>query len=354
MVLLLACAMVATDFVRHPFQGAAPGDAASGRRDVTLWLAGTDAGTVPARLARAAARQLGEPGASARVETVRGGSSAAVLAVLDDEAGTSAPLLVVHAGTLADLARERGDAGLPGVPEQARRATRLLRAARPLALLADDTLVVASSARSGPRTPAALLASLRRAPGRLVFGIGGDAWSYMALAGFVSSANASGRVPYRVVPAIGSDVALAERDVDVVLAPASELHGQTTRGALRPLAQSDRGPRVDRRLRVGPAVGADAALPPLADLLADDGPVAHAHRWVALVAPATLPARERRALSPRLRALVRSRAWARVLRRTGLGRAPASTPARTVARAWTETDALTTAAARVDRLAVSP
>jgi hypothetical protein len=356
MVLVLAVAMVASDFVRHPFAGAPIGDAASSSRELTVWTAGTDAGRTPARVARLLAQRLDATGARASAETVAGGASTALLALLGPDAPDGA-LVVVHAGTFADLAVQRGDVGIPGAPAEAERALRLLDAATPIALLADDTLLVAADRRGAVATPAALLASLRRAPRRVVFGIGADAWSKNALATLVESAGAAGRVPYRVLPTAGdAGIALSGEEIDVVLAPASELRGGALRRRLLPLLQSDRGPRlagdggVHAPRRPGVRIAAGSAAPPatFGALLGGSTPLRGAHRWIAIVAPPSLPGAARAAAVARVRAVTAAPAWRRLLRRQGLDPNPPGTAAEALRASRRETAALLRAATRID------
>jgi hypothetical protein len=344
LVLLVAIGLVVADFARHPFVGGSTGGAAERTGRLTLWIAGTDAGTTPARLARVLARALERSGIPVAVRLAEGGSSATARALLGPRGGDGGgELLVVHSGTFADVERERDDIALPGVPVRAARAARLLRDATPVAALADDALLLAADPRFGPRTVDALAASLRTAPGRLVFGVGADAWSKASLAALVAAVGAPGRVPYRLMSAPGAaGVATAAEPVDVVVAPASELRAHSR---LRQLAQGDAGPRLLHRgrplPRLGTSIGAGAA-------------VAGLHRWIALVAPPDAPSGWTARTASRLRAVTRTRSWGRVLARHRLGRPPAGPLGPMLARERRATAALLATAARVDHLAMSP
>jgi tripartite-type tricarboxylate transporter receptor subunit TctC len=323
MVLLLACAMVVTDFVRHPFEGAPPGSAATERRDVTLWVAGTDAGATPGQLAHAAARALDAPDARVRVRSVDGGVAAAVDGLLDDDTGADDDLLVVHAGTFADLQREQHDLGLPDLAALASQAERLLLRARPVTLLADDPLLVAATRRSRLGSLDALLGALRGGAGGVVLGVEGDPWSRNALAALIEAAGARGRVRYRLLPAENQAAFLARGAVDAVVTPASAMHRPAVAAQLRPLTQSDRGPRL------APA-GGDGPLPPLGALLGATAPApapaaaaaTTLSRWVAVVAAPSLAPARARALTRRLGALTRTARWRRSVARLGLGAPP--------------------------------
>ncbi|MDO8188670.1 hypothetical protein Q5424_17230 [Conexibacter sp. JD483] len=343
MVLVLACAMVVTDFVRHPFTGTPPGRAASAQRALTLWTSGTDSSSGAGQLARAAARALDEPTAPAGVRKVDGGVSAAVLALLDDDIGGDDDLLVVDGGTFADLERERRDVGISDVARQAARAERLLLAAQPVALLARDTLAVAAPARSQLDSAEELLARLRTDAGSLVLGVSPDPWSVDALAAFVDDADAHGPVRYRVLPADNAAGLVDHGGIDAVVAPASELRRKGLSRVLRPLARSDGGPR---------ATTADGApLPLLRDLLGH-GSAASLDRWVAVVAPQALRGERRTRVDQRLRRMVRRPQWAEALARRGFERPAAGDVAASGAllqKSFEQTRELVAVAARIAR-----
>ncbi len=319
MVLVLACAMVTTDFVRHPFTGTPPGNAAVDQRPLTLWTSGTDSAASAGQLARAAAQALDAPNAPAGVRKADGGVSAAVLALLDGDLGGDDDLLVVDGGTFADLERERRDVGLPDVARQARRAEQLLLAARPVALLAHDPLTVAATRRSRLGAADELIARLRSDAGSLVLGVTADPWSINALAAFVADADAHGPVRYRILPADNPAGLLDRGGVGAVVAPASELRRQGLARLLRPLARGGRGPRLDR--------------------------------WVAVVAPPQLRGERRARVTRRLRRLAASPRWGAALARRGFGR-----PARAEIAAgdgllrgsFAQTRTLVAVAARID------
>jgi tripartite-type tricarboxylate transporter receptor subunit TctC len=193
-----------------------------------------------------------------------------------------------------------------------------------------------------------MLASLRSAPGRLVFGVGADAWSKTALAALVDAVHPPGRVPFRVLPTAGAAAISTSGDTaDVVVAPRGELRARSVTARLRVLAHGDVAGS-------GGAGGADAARlaggsasPRLADLLASDAPVVHAHRWIALFAPPGTSAPQRRELAARVRAMVRGRGWRTTLRRLALERPPDVAAGPYLARAARDARALAAAARRV-------
>jgi hypothetical protein len=369
MVLLLACAMVATDFVRHPFAGAPPGSAAGGGQELTLWTAGTDAGAPPGQLARAAARTLDRPAARVRVRAVDGGVAAAVTGLLDEAAGEGADLLVVHAGTFADLERERRLAGLPDVAARAVRAERLLLRARPVALLATDPLLLAAVRRGGATPPQgarrspgvtppgatppqsatpptgavrrsgaqlasaeAFAATLRHDADALVIGVDGGPWARNALAAVIDAVGARGRVRYRVLPADDQAAFLGRGAVDAVVGPASMLRRGGVARQLQPLATSAGG----------------ASLPSLAAIAGGSGRVAGLDRWVAVVAAPALAGARADAVSRPLRRLTASARWRRTIARLGLG-APPRDDAQLLADAHRDARELTLLADRLDR-----
>jgi len=364
MVLLLACAMVATDFVRHPFAGAPPGSAA-GARELTLWTAGTDAGAPPGQLARAAARALDAPGERTRTQAVDGGVAAAVTGLLDDAAGEGADLLVVHAGTFADLERERRDIGLPDVAARAERAERLLLRARPVALLAADPLLLAAPRRSPLPSAEAFAAALRDDADALVIGVDAGPWSRNALAATIGAVGARGRVRYRVLPSDDQAAFLDGGAVDAVVGPASMLRRGGLASRLRPLASSTGGPlpaggrpsgrdvrdgdgRGGAAARGGGRATSPAGLPSLAEVAGARGRLAGLDRWVAVVAAPSLGRARADALTRRLRALTATARWRRTVARLGLG-APPQVDAGLLVEARRSARELTLLADRLDR-----
>jgi hypothetical protein len=331
MVLLLACAMVVTDFVRHPFAGAPPGSAATERRDLTLWTAGTDAGSTPGQLARAAARALDRPGERVFVRAVDGGVASAVAGLLDDETGAGDDLLVVHAGTFADLEQERRTAGVPDLARRAARAERLLLRARPVALLADDALLVAATRRSHLRSAGQLAAALRSDTDALVLGVEGDVWSRNALAALVDASGAHGPVRYRVLPAENQAAFLDRGAVDAVVGPASMLRRGGLGSRLVPLARSGGG-----------------ALPTLGALVGAGARPVALSRWVAVVAAPALGEARAALAARRLRRLTASHRWRRTVAGLGLG-APPRDRGGLLADAHRDAQRLTVLAGRLDR-----
>ncbi len=343
LLLLATVAFVATDFVRHPFEGVQPGIAAAPSHGLTLWIPGTDADSAPASVTAAAARALNRRGAPVSSHVVPGGSASAIVALLDADRGFDNALLAVNTGTLADLERDEHGPALPGTPEQAARAATLLREAKPVALLADDTLVLVTDSQSHVHSLGQVITSLRRNPGHLVFGIGIDAWSRTALGAFVDAVHAPGHVPYRVLPS-GSAAAISTGgdSADVVVAPRAELRSSAVLRRLRILAQSDAGPA----LRDG-----SGAVPRLGDVLGREAPISDAHRWIALVAPPSTTAAEVRALAARIRTMTEQPSWHATLRTLGLGEPPHVAVGPFIARAERGDRALARAASHVAQAA---
>jgi len=339
-VLIAALLLVAADFVRHPFDGVPQGVAAAPPRELTLWVPGTDAGTAPEAVARAAAHAMNRRHDPVTAADLRGGSATAIDALFDTQRGFGGGLLVVNAGTLSDLARDRTDETLPGAAREAARAQRLLAESRPVAILADDTLVLVSDRRSGIRSAAQVLGALHADPGRYTFGVGSDAWSKTALAALVESVHAPGRVRYDVEPtAADAAIATSGTEPNVVLAPRAELRSEAVAGQLRVLAQSDVGPQLHEP--------DGTPVPRLGDLLGEDSPVARAHRWIALFAPPTTSAAEVRRLAARVKKMAATPGWRRALKRLALT-PPADIPAsRYLAEARETESTLETTAQRV-------
>lgn len=320
LVLLMTVALVAADFLRQPLHGPEPGVAAPPGHELVLWVSSVDAETGGERLARAAAERLDRPWRPVTLRRVRGGGSAtAVTTLLGRRPGGTPPLLLVDAGTVADVERDRRGSPLPVIADDAQRAATLLRDAVPIAILAEDPLVVAATGDDGLATPAQLFAAMRRDPGAAVFGLAQDSWSKTALAALVHAVGVNGDVRYRLLPT--ADAAVVERAgdlADVIVAPRSELHALPLSGRLRLLASSGAG-------RSAPAAGSGRASRPLArlgDLLPHGSAVAHAQRWVALVAPPGTNARVRRSLTRQLQRMAASDGWQRTLRQ--LAFAPAA------------------------------
>lgn len=348
LVLLMTVALVAADFLRQPLHGPEPGVAAPPAHELVLWVSSVDADTSAERLARAVAERLDRPWRPATTRRVRGGGSAtAVTTLLGRRAGGDPPLLLVDAGTVADLERDRRGSPLPAIAEEAEHAARLLRAAVPIAVLAEDPLVVAATRGSAISSPQQLFAAMRRDPGAAVFGLAQDSWSRTALAALVHAVGVNGDVRYRLLPT--ADAAVVERAgdlADVVVAPRSELHALPFAGRLRLLASSDAAADGGTG-GTGDRAGATAPVPRLGDLLPRDAAVAGAQRWVALVAPPGTNAHVRRSLTRQLQRMTASGGWRRTLRRLAFAPPRRLAPAPYLRAARARQDALSAAAGHV-------
>lgn len=355
LVLTMTVALVVADFLRPPLHGPPDGVAAPRAGTVVVWVPGIEAGGPGQRLAATLAGRLDRPWRPARSRLVRGGSAAAVTTVLGRRPGGTPPLLLVDARTVADVERDAAGSALPAIAQEARAARRLLARAEPIAVLADDPLVVAATAEAGPpaRSATGLVTAMRRDPGAAVFGIAPDAWSRTALAAFVHAAGVRGDVRYRVLPTADAAVLARAGDLaDVVLAPRSALHRLPLARGLRPLAQSGASAAAAGRPRTargpGPALPAQpAAAPTLASLLGRGAAVAGAQRWIALVAPPGTSARARRALRRQVARAAAGPRWRAALERLSLTPPPAGPPAVVLARERAAQTALARAAGHV-------
>ncbi|MDO8209333.1 hypothetical protein [Conexibacter sp. CPCC 206217] len=365
LVLTMTVALVAADFLRQPLHGPENGVAAPPASALVLWVPGVNAGSSAERLAGAAAERLDRPWRPVRSQLVHGGSTSAVTTLLARRGGSTPPLLLVDAGTVADIERDRRGSALPTIAAEGERAARLLRHAVPVALLAEDPLVVATSGRSSIHSPEELFTTMRRDPGGAVFGLAPDAWSRTALAALVHSVGVDGDVRYRVLPTADAAVIARAGDLaDVVIAPRSELHRLPLARGLRLLAQSDSLQTASGSATpagasaraagpigtAGPTGAAGPTGPPVArlgDLLGDGAAVAHAQRWIAIVAPPGTNARTRRALTRQLTRITATVSWQATLRRLALSPAPRATPARYLALARSEQDKIAVDAGHV-------
>ncbi len=166
-VLMMTVAFVAADFLRQPLDGPDPGVAAAPGRALVVWVPSVAAETPGEQLAQAAARRLDRPWRPVTARRVHGGGSAtAITTLLAHPSGSRPPLLLVDAGTVADLERDRRGGPLPAIAEEAARAERLLRESVPIAVLAEDPLVVAATADAAMQSPQQLIAAMRRARSR--------------------------------------------------------------------------------------------------------------------------------------------------------------------------------------------
>ncbi|HWI74135.1 MAG TPA: hypothetical protein VNT55_19400, partial [Baekduia sp.] len=225
-LILVLLAHAVSDVLHHPFLGDT-GDAAIVDAHLTLWVPGTESGGPSEAVAREAAASLQLTGRPATVKLLRkGGAAGAVAGFLGDGARAS-DLLVVSSATVADLARGRSDRLFGDQATRAADAEALLRRARPLAVLAQDTLQLAVRSSSRLRSGEQLAAELRRAPRSHLLAIEGDAWTKVQLGRLVQRAGVPGRVPYRAYPSGGeAALGLESGDADVVLAPSSELRAE--------------------------------------------------------------------------------------------------------------------------------
>ena len=342
-VLMMTVALVAADFLRQPLRGPETGVAAPPASELVLWVPGVSAGSAAERLAAVAAGRLDRPWRPVRSQLVHGGSTSAVTTLLGRRGGSTPPLLLVDAGTIADVERDRRSSALPAISAEAERATRLLSRAVPIAVLAEDPLVVATTSRSEIHSPQQLFTTMRRDPGGAVFGLAPDAWSRTALAALVHSVGVNGDVRYRVLPTADAAVIARAGDLaDVVIAPRSELHRLPLARGLRLLAQSD---------TPTPPAPADAAVPRLNDLLGADAAVGRAQRWIAVVAPPGTSGRVRRSLTRQLTRMTATTRWVKTLRRLALAPPPREPPARYLAQAGTQQQQLATDAGHVTQRA---
>jgi tripartite-type tricarboxylate transporter receptor subunit TctC len=235
-LILVLLAHAVSDVLHHPFLGDT-GDAATVDAHLTLWVPGTESGGPSEAVARDAAASLQLTGRPATVKLLRtGGAAGAVARFLGGGSARPADLLVVSSATVADLARGQSDALFGDEAAENARAEALLRRARPLALLAQDTLQLAVRTRSRLHSGAQLLAALRRDPRSHLLAVEGDAWTKVNLGRLVQRAGVPGRVPYRAYPSGGeAALGLESGDADVVLAPSSELRAEIAGGRLRAL-----------------------------------------------------------------------------------------------------------------------
>jgi tripartite-type tricarboxylate transporter receptor subunit TctC len=238
-LILVLLAHAVSDVLHHPFLGDT-GDAAIVDAHLTLWVPGTEAGGPAEAVAREAAASLQLTGRPATVKLLRtGGAAGAVGGFLGDADGRGArasDLLVVSSATVADLARGRSDRLFGDQASAAAGAEALLRRARPLAILAQDTLQLAVRVRSRLRSGDGLVADLRANPRSHLLAVEGDAWTKVQLGRLVQRAGVPGRVPYRAYPSGGeAALGLESGDADVVLAPSSELRAEVAGRRLRVL-----------------------------------------------------------------------------------------------------------------------
>jgi tripartite-type tricarboxylate transporter receptor subunit TctC len=233
-VLIAAVVVVVLNFARQPLSGG-DGQAASFGRPVTLWVTGGEAGSLAETVAQQAAGCWASNGSAAQVGHIPGSSSTAVASFLTRVRGAPEDLLVITSTTLSDIAHDRAAAPLSEPREHARTASQLLTAAAPIAVLGSDPLVLAVRAGSAVHTDAQLLAQMRAATTRPLFGVANDSWLQDNLAALVNGSQLGRRLPYAVY---GSSreaiVSLEAGEVEVVLTSADAIHGDAG-GHLREL-----------------------------------------------------------------------------------------------------------------------
>lgn len=325
-LLALVVVFVLSDFLRHPFRPFQPqADASERPTGLRLSITGTEAGDPVGAMSRSLAAALDARGGSAAdggrtvAERLQGATTTAVESVLGVGDGSRHRLLVLTPQTLVQLQQDRGETIVPGVAVRAERAWGRLVAARPVALVAADPLTLEVRPDSGLRTIEGLARALRRSPESKVFGVGLDSWSRAALATLVRDARVEGTVSYRsFLNARDAAAAVADGDAQVVVGTRGAAEGVDPVDRLRPLT--------------GPWPG-------------DLAPA----RWIAVVAPESTPPRDLARLRRRLRAVVRSPAWARTLRDQGLLRpAPGVAVGPFLARERERTGELSATLASVD------
>ncbi len=240
-LILVLLAHAVSDVLHHPFLGDT-GDAAIVDAHLTLWVPGTESGGPAEAVAREAAASLQLTGRPATVKVVRSGGAAGAVGgfLAGGAAGAvtarASDLLVVSSATVADLARDRSDPLFGDQATAAADAEALLRRARPLAILAQDSLQLAVRRSSRLDTGDELVRELRANPRSHLLAVEGDAWTKMQLGRLVQRADVPGRVPYRAYPSGGeAALGLESGDADVVLAPSSELRDEVGGGRLRVL-----------------------------------------------------------------------------------------------------------------------
>lgn len=277
---------VVLNFARQPLAGG-DGQALGSGRQVTLAVAGGEADGIAEAVARQAAGCWQSGGQPARVVTLHGGASAAVVDFLA-QGGAAANLLVLTSSTLSDIVRDSSGAPSSERGERARQAARMLARAVPIALLGSEPLAVVARASSPLHTVGGLLARLHREPTRPLFGVADDTWLQDNLAALVQGSGLAGRLPYTVYDSSrGALVGLQAGEVDAALAPSSTLLGLHDGASLREL----------------PWPSAEGQ-PPRA--------------WVAIVAPGGLSAAVQSRLRARASTLCAGSAWSHTLAQEGL------------------------------------
>jgi len=235
-LVLLLSGYVVADFARSPF-GAPRGSASVRPAEVTLWSPAGQAGGETGAVVQGAAAALELAGHRTTTKSISGGSSAAVADFLSNPPRDGgANLLVVTSATLADLARDRRDRLVPGAAEEAAFARELLHVAAPIGLLASDPLAIAVASDSKIESSERLLASLREAPWKRLFGIAEDNWSRVELAALVDRAAGDGHVRFSVFQSgAGAGQAVLSGAANTALAPRSALRADVRGGRLREL-----------------------------------------------------------------------------------------------------------------------
>lgn len=259
-LLVVLCAYVTVDLARSPFPGST-GSASLRRAQLTLWVPGPEAGGTGMVVARQAAAGLELLGLPTVVKRLPGGSSQGVGAFLGRRSRRGhGELLVVTSSTLADLAHDRDDKLVPGAAQVALVARQLLVRSVPLAMLSADPLLLGVGRGAGITESPALLAVLRRQPGRRLVAIGSDSFSRVQLAALLKRAGVAGHVRFDIRESAPVAVeAVQSGGAGSVLSPRSavleELRGGLLRGLRWPL-DGGRAPRAWVALVASPRLGA--------------------------------------------------------------------------------------------------
>lgn len=317
-VLAIAVALVIASFAQRPLFGG-DGEASGFGHQLTLWVAGGEAGSQTEAVARQVAACWQLDGRSTNVGVLAGSSAAAVVDFLRRPPRASDELLLLTSETLADVAHETEMANDPEGRERAERAERLLLRAPTVSLLASDPLMIATRPSSPPGDTGQLLAQMRERPAQPLIGVAEDAWSQGHLAALAQLAGVRGTMAFDSYGSTRDAVAgLDAGRVGVVLAPRSSLAGDVAAGRFRTLAWPG-----------------------------SDSPRA----WVALLAPIGLESGQLTQLRRQAAALCPDGAWPRLLRADGLKPADnAAASSRDFVRAGlAEADRLQALAARVVR-----
>jgi hypothetical protein len=285
-VLVVAVVVVVVSFAQRPLVGDDTQASGFAGPPLTLWV--PESGSETAAVAAQAASCWQMNNRAATVGVLPGGSAASVADFLSRSRRQSNQLLLITSTTLAEVAHDGGDPLLPEEPrERAQQAAHLLADAAPIAVLASDPLALAVPASSHIRIVAQLL-SLVSDSAQPVFDVAANTWLRGNLAALVQNMGLHGLLPYRVFNSSREAVAsLDAGDAQVLVAPHSAIRTDLSRGVLRELPWP------------GPGHSAPRA-------------------WIAILAPAGLPAHDVAALRRQARSLCSGAVWAKLLREDGL------------------------------------